>query len=193
MELDPFVVPSEFLTQPPSDHLSRCLYIKHVEIKDKEVRSFGYNKLNSCLFVDYLMRVEGSQAMDRLLSVAFQPIVNDRNHRNQRRRPRPSSEPSVDESSLEIHHILRRGVYCSGTVFRFLGHSNSQLKDKNCYLFNATDEEIHDLLSRFADFSKTRSLAKRAKRIGLLFSSFNRSLSLREEEYAIIGDIKERR
>lgn len=199
---------------PPGDHLTEHLYIKHLEIKGREVRSFIYNKLNSCLFVDYLIKSEGLQAVDRLMSVSFKSLDEGRGSFQYRSRTLPNSHyrgrpychsPSLHERPLrretasneqgyqDILQILRRGIDCSGSTFRFLGHSNSQLKDKTCYMFNATDEEIHDLLSRFADFSKTKGLAKRAKRVGLLFSSFNRSLSLREEEYTVIKDVKEAR
>ena len=61
-------------------------------------------------------------------------------------------------------NILNRGVIFSGEMYRFLGHSNSQLKEKTCFLMNATDEAIFELLARFGDFSKIKTAAKRAKR-----------------------------
>ena len=203
--MEPFIIPCEFLSPPPGDHLTKTLYIKNLEIEGREVISFKYIQLNSCLFVDYLTKTEGQQAVDRLMSVSFKLESEDRQDRHSllhRRQTLPmysrnespyKREKTSDSKYQEILRILRRGIYCSGTIFRFLGHSNSQLKDKTCYMLNATNEEIHDLLSRFADFSKTKGLAKRAKRIGLLFSSFKRGLSLREEEYTVIKDVKENR
>ena len=64
----------------------------------------------------------------------------------------------------KAEEILKRGILFSGTVYRFLGHSNSQLKERTCYLMNVTDEEIYDLLAQFGDFSKIGTAAKRAKR-----------------------------
>lgn len=61
-------------------------------------------------------------------------------------------------------HILKRGIVFSGAMYRFLGHSNSQLKEKTCFVMNATDEEIYDLLALFGKFSKIKTAAKRAKR-----------------------------
>lgn len=60
--------------------------------------------------------------------------------------------------------ILKREIVFSGEVYRFLGHSNSQLKDKTCFLMNASDEHIYELLSKFGKFSKIKTAAKRAKR-----------------------------
>ena len=60
--------------------------------------------------------------------------------------------------------ILKRGIAFSGTIYRFLGHSNSQLKEKTCFLMNATEEEIYELLACFGNFSKVKTAAKRAKR-----------------------------
>ena len=61
-------------------------------------------------------------------------------------------------------NILKRGIVFSGAMYRFLGHSNSQLKEKTCFVMNATDEEIYDLLALFGKFSKIKTAAKRAKR-----------------------------
>lgn len=60
--------------------------------------------------------------------------------------------------------ILKRGVFFSGVMCRFLGHSNSQLKEKTCFLMNASNEEIYELLALFGDFPKIKTAAKRAKR-----------------------------
>lgn len=74
---------------------------------------------------------------------------------------RQRRECDIEDKAEEI---LKRGILFSGTVYRFLGHSNSQLKDRTCYLMNVTDEEMYDLLAQFGDFSKIGTAAKRAKR-----------------------------
>ena len=66
-----------------------------------------------------------------------------------------------DDASQEI---LKRGIVFSGEMYRFLGHSNSQLKEKTCFLMNASDEDIYELLALFGKFSKIKTAAKRAKR-----------------------------
>lgn len=71
-------------------------------------------------------------------------------------------ERGSDSDNAE--NILKRGIIFSGEMYRFLGHSNSQLKEKTCFLMNATDEGMYELLARFGDFSKIKTAAKRAKR-----------------------------
>lgn len=68
------------------------------------------------------------------------------------------------DSEDASQEILKREIVFSGEVYRFLGHSNSQLKDKTCFLMNASDEHIYELLSKFGNFSKIKTAAKRAKR-----------------------------
>lgn len=168
-----YFIPEQFIIPPPVDHLQTSIYIKHVELRGKMVHSFTYERLQNSLLTHYLIstnHIAGPQVIDRLMTVTFKQAYKD--------------QPDCSQE------VLKRGVALSGAMFRFLGHSNSQLKDKTCYLMAATDEEIHDLLAQFADFSKIPGIAKRAKRIGLLFSSFNKSLSLHEHEYGIIQDIK---
>lgn len=86
------------------------------------------------------------QVVDRLLTVAFK-------------------QERGSDSDTDAENILKQGISFSGATYRFLGHSNSQLKEKTCFLLNdSTDEEIYELLSRFGDFSKIKTAAKRAKR-----------------------------
>ena len=168
-----YVIPDEFITPPPAGYLATVLYVKHVVITGELVQSFDYVKQENTTFVEYLLLTRGNQSLDQLMTVSFKP-AGGRNDRD-------------TDSSQEI---LQRGILFSGSLYRFLGHSNSQLKDKTCFLINSTQEEIYELFALFGDFAKIKSLAKRAKRIGLLFSAFRRSLSLREHEYTTIPDIK---
>ena len=83
--------------------------------------------------------------VDRLMTVAF------------KQGRRADSENASQE-------ILKHGIVFSGEMYRFLGHSNSQLKEKTCFLMNASDEDIYELLAKFGKFSKIKTAAKRAKR-----------------------------
>ena len=174
MASNPYLIPDMFVSAPPRDHLQTAMYIKHVELREKMVDKFNYERLNNNLLAAYLMSTDpnGPQVIDRLMTMSF------------RTRSRDS-----DQSRYPME-ILQRGVLFSGVLFRYLGHSNSSLKDKTCFLMAATDKEIHDLLANFADFSKIPSIAKRAKRIALLFSAFNKSITLHEDEYDIIDDVQ---
>ncbi|XP_032240569.2 probable RNA-dependent RNA polymerase 1 isoform X2 [Nematostella vectensis] len=168
--VDHYIIPHEFIQAPPADHLTTTLYVKHVNIHGKWVQPpILYNKLEGGnLFIEYLITTHGHQVIDRLMTMNFQ------------------SEGEIDCSFA----ILARGIVFSGAVYNFLGHSNSQLKDKTCFLMNGTHEEIHSLLAQFTDFSKIKTSAKRAKRIGLLFSSFGHSIPLHQHEYEVIEDVE---
>ena len=170
--MNPYEIPDKFIITPPPDHLEQALYVKHVDIHGRLVRPpLKYNKVDGgTLFLEYLMSAHGQQQIDRIMTVAF----------------RPERGANTDCSQ----EILKRGIAFSGSIYRFLGHSNSQLKEKNCTLMNASDEEIYELLAQFGKFSQIKTAAKRAKRIGLLFSTFNQSISLTEDEYTVIDDVK---
>lgn len=170
--MDPYYIPDEFILPPPAGHLERALYVKHVDIHGRLVRPpMKYNKMEGGnLFMEYLISAHGQQEVDKLMTVAFRP------------------ERGADTDCSQ--EILKRGIVFSGAIYRFLGHSNSQLKERTCTLINASDEDIHELLAQFGKFSKIKTSAKRAKRIGLLFSTFSQSISLNEHEYTVIDDVE---
>ena len=174
-----YYIPDRFVRLPPYDHLSTALYVKHVVISDRLVSEpIRYKRVEGSLLLEYLMSRQGPEVIDRLMTVCFR--FDSRSVRT--RGLWVATSPSQE--------ILMSGIVFSGRMYRFLGHSNTQLKEKTCYLMNASDEEIYDLLSQFGDFSKIKTTAKRAKRIGLLFSTFDRSIALKENEYRVIEDVK---
>ncbi|KAF8877847.1 RNA dependent RNA polymerase-domain-containing protein [Gymnopilus junonius] len=71
--------------------------------------------------------------------------------------------------------------------FRFYGHSNSQLRGRSCFLREAnSDKELDDRIYVMGDFGRIMNVAKRAKRIGLLFSSAEVDFTL---DPALVADI----
>jgi hypothetical protein len=73
--------------------------------------------------------------------------------------------------------VLLNGVLINGERYRFLGHSNSQLKTSSCVLFRCeSPSQAAGLLERWGCFGRINSVAKRAKRVGLLFSSITPAL-----------------
>ncbi|KAJ1308794.1 hypothetical protein OPQ81_004484 [Rhizoctonia solani] len=70
-----------------------------------------------------------------------------------------------------IQRVLTKGLFLNGKQYRFYHHSNSQLRSRSCWLRAAsTDEELDQRIENLCDVSKINNIAKRAKRIGLLFS-----------------------
>jgi hypothetical protein len=86
--------------------------------------------------------------------------------------------------------LLTTGVTLNGVKYHFYGHSNSQLKSRSCFLYAASKEEISANIEAMGDLSKLKSVGKKAKRIGLLFSSAEMALALPPERCEDIEDAK---
>jgi len=148
-------------------------YIKHVEINGRDENNwrYEYKKLENTLLFEYLGLHE-PLFHERLMTVSF-------------------NTPLVGTESIDLcKDVLTKDIKCENKRYRFLGHSDSQLREKTCYLMNASDEEIHERLARFADFDQITDPRLRAKRIGMLFSTFEKSLKLSENDIKTEPDIK---
>ncbi|KAK8041602.1 PhoH-like protein [Apiospora phragmitis] len=86
--------------------------------------------------------------------------------------------------------LLRTGITLQGVTYHFFGHSNSQLKSRTCFLFAAPRDEIGRLVESLGDFGKMKTVAKKAKRIGLLFSTAQAALRVEERRCEDIPDIE---
>lgn len=105
-------------------------------------------------------------------------------------KPSSHSQPATPkESSAYIFRLLYSGIILNGTHYNFLGHSNSQLKSKSCYLHASSKEENAKLIEGLGDFTKIKSVAKFVKRIGLLFSSAKVATQLQPDRCQDIADI----
>ncbi|EXJ72719.1 uncharacterized protein A1O5_03866 [Cladophialophora psammophila CBS 110553] len=70
-----------------------------------------------------------------------------------------------------VCRFLSSGVVINDVRYSFYGHSNSQLKSRSCYLLAGSKQEVAKKVEAMGDFSKIKTVAKKAKRIGLLFST----------------------
>ncbi|KDQ12185.1 hypothetical protein BOTBODRAFT_57023 [Botryobasidium botryosum FD-172 SS1] len=86
--------------------------------------------------------------------------------------------------------FLSAGLTLDGIHYRFYGHSNSQLRSRSCFLREGTDEELDERIYSLGDFKRIKNVAKRAKRIGLLFSSASIDMQLDERWTKDIDDIE---
>ncbi|KAI5119487.1 hypothetical protein M0805_009511 [Coniferiporia weirii] len=94
-------------------------------------------------------------------------------------------------SAKYIQRVFESGVFLNGVQYRFYHHSSSQLRSRSCYLREAkTDEELDRRILRFGPFDKIRSVAKRSKRIALLFSTTTIDYKLDRRHTVDIPDIK---
>lgn len=101
-----------------------------------------------------------------------------------------TSKPATGRQNGDwITRMLVTGIIINGVVYHFFGHSNSQLKSRSCFLYAASKEEIAAKVEAMGDLSKLKSVGKKAKRIGLLFSSAEVTLSLPPDRCQDIDDI----
>ncbi|KAK0477884.1 RNA-directed RNA polymerase [Armillaria novae-zelandiae] len=94
------------------------------------------------------------------------------------------------ESGEYIARFLKEGLFLNGVQYRFYHHSNSQLRGRSCFLREAkTDQELDDRIYELGSFGKIMNVAKRAKRIGLLYSESQLDFQLNPNLIADISDI----
>ena len=93
------------------------------------------------------------------------------------------------DSADYMTKVLTTGIVLNGTRYHFFGHSNSQLKSRSCFMFAASKDEISGKIESLGDFSKMKSVSKKAKRLGLLFSTAEMGITLHPDRCEDIDDI----
>ncbi|KAK8017878.1 hypothetical protein PG993_014204 [Apiospora rasikravindrae] len=113
-------------------------------------------------------------------------------------RPPPGLKPegggtrpsTFREHTDYVVRLLRAGITLQGVSYHFYGHSNSQLKSRTCFLFAAPKDKISRMVESLGEFGKMKTVAKKAKRIGLLFSTAHAALRVEERRCEDIPDIE---
>lgn len=100
---------------------------------------------------------------------------------------RPRTAKDVSDYSIKV---LRAGIAINNVRYNFYGHSNSQLKSRSCFLMAAPKKEISERVEALGDFSKMKTVGKKAKRIGLLFSSAKTAMLISPDRVEDIADIE---
>ena len=93
------------------------------------------------------------------------------------------------ETADYIVRLLKSGIELNGVHYNFYGHSNSQLKSRSCLLFAASKAEIVLKVNALGDFSKMKTVAKKAKRIGLLFSTAQMATEVKPDRCEDVPDV----
>ena len=75
-----------------------------------------------------------------------------------------------DVAAELVRKVLLKGVLVNGEEYHFLGCSSSGLKKRTCYMLRGSAKEVETVLSECGDFSAIKTVSKKLKRIGLLFS-----------------------
>ena len=148
-------------------------FIKHVTFNGEDERkySFAYKKLENTLFINYLGSKESFSLHEQLMAVTFNTSMQE-------------------EANIKLcKDILKKGIFCDDKIFHFLGHSNSQLREKTCFMMQGSDEEIQSHLKNFGDFVEMRDVNIRVKKIGLLFSPFDYFVKVNEDPREMLDSI----
>ncbi|KAK0741405.1 RNA dependent RNA polymerase-domain-containing protein [Schizothecium vesticola] len=85
--------------------------------------------------------------------------------------PSPTSTRAPCATQPPVSSLLRAGITLQDVHYNFYGHSNSQLKSRTCFLYAASKDVIRSKVDALGEFGKMKTVQKKAKRIGLLFSS----------------------
>ena len=73
--------------------------------------------------------------------------------------------------SATVRDILRNGITINGEEYQFIGCSSNGLKERTCYMYRGSSDDVEKVLKECGTFTSIKSRYKRLKRIGLLFSS----------------------
>ncbi|KAK0422300.1 hypothetical protein QR680_007494 [Steinernema hermaphroditum] len=90
-----------------------------------------------------------------------------------------------------VGEALRNGVVVAGRLYKYMGSSNSQMRDNGCYFFNAdTGENIHEKIrAQFGKFD-TDNIPKFMSRFGQCFTQARRSdVTLERAMYKRVADV----
>ena len=129
--------------------------------------------------------------LERFMSISFSDFRLQESSTDVQGTSNSKTKPArLKDSAKYVICLLRSGVTLNGTRYLFYGHSNSQLKSRACFLFAGSREEIFQRIEGLGDLSKIKTVAKKAKRIGLLFSSATLATQLQPDRYEDIEDIK---
>ncbi|KAL1647121.1 hypothetical protein SLS58_002892 [Diplodia intermedia] len=132
-------------------------------------------------------RITKSSPLDRFL---FLSLSDFRIVRPSKVDPEKMEGVPAKETADYISRLLKSGITLNGVHYNFYGHSNSQLKTRSCVLFADTKAAIHNRIESLGDFSKIKTVGKKAKRIGLLFSSAEMGAELAPERCEDIPDVE---
>ena len=129
--------------------------------------------------------------LDRFISISFEKfrLQYPQTDLQSRTSSGSSQQAPAKESADYILRLLSFGLSINNVRYLFYGHSNSQLKSKTCFLYAGTQEEICNKIDALGDFARIKSVAKMAKRIGLLFSTADVATELQADRCQDIPDI----
>ena len=150
----------------PQNHEENPLYVKHVELRETKPCFASYQRVENSMFIRHMVSSRGTEVLERLMVVKFNS--NNKNF---------------------IVETLKKGIECNESQYHYLGQSSTQLRNKTCFMIDASLNEMHSLLAKFENFDDIFPVARRVQKFSLLFSPFLGSLELKRDEYDVIDDV----
>ena len=87
--------------------------------------------------------------------------------------------------------VLQRGLQVNGEEHQFLGCSSSGLRKRTCYMLRGTKGDVEAVWVECGDFTAIKSVSKRLKRIGQLFSAAKPThVDIQDDDVIEIDDIE---
>ena len=159
----------------PAETTEDDVHLIHVQFHgtDRNDYRVEYEKHKSTMLTEYLRQRDGPDFHENLMKLTFDITP-------------------VEDANKFCRSVLERGIFCRRRPYIYLGHSDEQLAKKSCYFIAAKHEEIHDLLSKFGDFSDEKNVAKRASKIAMLFSPLTETVQLAENDFKVEPDVTSR-
>ena len=156
----------------PAETTEDDVHLIHVQFHgtDRNDYRVEYEKHKSTMLTEYLRQRDGPDFHENLMKLTFDITP-------------------VEDANKFCRSVLERGIFCRRRPYIYLGHSDEQLAKKSCYFIAAKHEEIHDLLSKFGDFSDEKNVAKRASKIAMLFSPLTETVQLAENDFKVEPDV----
>ena len=148
-----------------------------------------------CLRKASLSRAIAHDPLDRFISISFEnfrlyyPVLNSRQSATQSDKNETSRPATHKESADYVVLLLRSGITLNGVNYNFYGHSSSHLRSKTCFLFAGSKDEVSKKVAGLGEFGGMKTAAKKAKRIGLLFSTAAMAINLEPDRCEDIPDI----
>ncbi|KAJ8126162.1 hypothetical protein O1611_g7476 [Lasiodiplodia mahajangana] len=174
----------EGLALPEPSLLDASGYVKSISLVSKDVEShmaFKLQKLSPNRATDDLKPSD-------LLLVSFSAFRPRYSMTDESGEHKPWTRKEVVDYTAKI---LRTGIEIQGVHYNFYGYSNSQLKSRTCILLAASKDAISTRIESFGDFSKMKTVAKKVKRIGLLFSAAQIATTIDPKRCEDIPDVED--
>jgi regulator of nonsense transcripts 1 len=172
---------------PPARELDQRRLVKTLGL----LTTKGRNEIVLTLETASDNRAIRADPLNRFLVISIAEFRGSQNSQSSPSDTRSSLQPlNARECADYATRLLKAGVTLQGVHYNFYGHSNSQLKSRTCFLYAAPKDIISRKVESLGDFAKMKTVAKKAKRIGLLFSTAKVAMTISPERVEDVPDIE---